>query len=126
MSRQKWQQALVFGFLGLLIVSYQNCSGEFTSSVESSGGASLSEGMATYEWLDKTVFQDRCVDCHSNQFAFSGYNFESYRGIMEAVVPGSPEDSVLYTRLFKTNTFTITELEIDAIRQWIEAGAPEE
>jgi mono/diheme cytochrome c family protein len=66
----------------------------------------------------------RCVACHGTS---GEYSAETYADAVKAVVPGSPADSKMVqvqSRGKHPGQFTANEL--DLIKQWISAGAPED
>jgi mono/diheme cytochrome c family protein len=70
------------------------------------------------------LLQKKCAACHGTS---GDYKAETYADAIKAVVPGTPEDSKMVqvqSRGKHPGQFTPTELEL--IKQWISAGAPEE
>ncbi|QEG01352.1 Planctomycete cytochrome C [Stieleria maiorica] len=79
-----------------------------------------------------------CVRCHSGQDTDdSGFNVMNVAGLREAddgyLTAGDPEDSLIYTRIVDEEMppseirkrAPVTEQEREAIRKWIESGAPD-
>ena len=83
------------------------------------------------------LFEDRCVLCHSGEYAPLGLQLDSYAGLVAGsengsiVTPGATKDSPLYLRLTGAaeprmpldGPPFLTEAEIALISEWIEAGA---
>lgn len=78
------------------------------------------------------LFNDRCGTCHvaSN---FGGLSLASYEGILKggnsgpAVMPGDPQNSMLVGVQSKgDHPGQLSKSELDAIINWIKAGAPEQ
>jgi mono/diheme cytochrome c family protein len=88
----------------------------------------------TYQGTFKAMFDGRCVQCHTDPQPEGGLDLSSYEAMMAggdsgpAVAPGDPDASLLIQR--QTGTLEhfgqLLEEEITAVRQWIEAGAPQE
>ncbi len=85
------------------------------------------------------IFDQRCVSCHGPNRADKQLRLDSYEGVMRGseggavVVPGSPASSVLLSTVDGTATGSsrmpptgprLSDVEIQNIRVWIEAGAP--
>lgn len=68
------------------------------------------------------MFQEKCVMCHGDM---GGFSAESYAGVMEAVTSGDPDNSKVITVQMGDHPGLFTNEQFDAVRQWIEAGAPE-
>ncbi len=80
------------------------------------------------------IFNRSCVSCHGGT---QGLWLNSYEGVMAGsqhgpvVVPGNPEESELYRRItgqkqpaMPLGGTPLPQREIEVIRRWIEAGAP--
>jgi hypothetical protein len=88
----------------------------------------------TYQGTFKAMFDGRCVQCHTDPQPEGGLDLSSYEAMMAggdsgpAVAPGDPDASLLIQR--QTGTLEhfgqLLEEEITAVRQWIQAGAPQE
>jgi nitrate/TMAO reductase-like tetraheme cytochrome c subunit len=94
----------------------------------------LLEGVArTFEGTFGTMFAGRCVFCHAGPEAKAGLDLNSYEALLAggtggaAVVPGEPEASLLVRRQSgPVDHFgQFLDEELEAVRAWIEAGAPE-
>lgn len=72
----------------------------------------------------KNILQGRCVGCHGGD---GGYSFNTYTNTMKAVVAGKPKSSPLYTSVsakrMPRGGGSLTTQEIQAIYDWITAGA---
>lgn len=90
----------------------------------------LSAQTPSYDANVKTLFEEKCAACHG-EVATSGLNVTSYADLMRggnngaAIVPGDPENSLLVEVQSKQHFATFSPEELDFIKQWIEAGAPE-
>ena len=117
----KWIQR--FMLLSVLVVCFQNCGG--AQSTQSGGNGSLASvsEKANFTWINENLVKEKCVECHNYSLAFSGLNFTTYDGVLEALTPGSPDDSPFYVRSFTTTFFTLTDEEREVIRLWILNGA---
>ncbi|MCA9049452.1 MAG: hypothetical protein KDA89_12035 [Planctomycetaceae bacterium] len=85
----------------------------------------------------KRIFRTRCFECHGDTRREADIHIlerESYVGPDAAVVPGSVDGSVLYDfvasddedyRMPEAPRPALSKGEIETVRSWIEAGAPE-
>ena len=81
------------------------------------------------------IFEQSCMTCHGQEGSFKEALLIEYSELLAGgtVVPGNPEDSVLYQRLIETNEALrmpqqqppLSAEAIETIRQWIAAGAPD-
>lgn len=85
-------------------------------------------------WTDTFahVFEGRCAGCHTGDNAPAGFNVGSYRGVLAGgnsgpgIVPSDPQASVVYQRQSAGDHFgQLLDDELEALVEWIEAGAPE-
>lgn len=91
------------------------------------------EGVQTNSWEGRFggLFRDRCGTCHGFT-SLSGLSLASYQDALQggnrgpAIVPGDPNDSVL-VQMQSTGDHPgqLTDDELQAVIEWIEAGAPE-
>jgi serine/threonine-protein kinase len=82
----------------------------------------------------KEVFRGRCAECHNGAKARAGVNVLDRDGLIkkEKVVPGKPDDSIVYQHISATDETVmppkgrppLTAEQVDAVRKWIAAGAP--
>src|SRR3954462_14343149 len=82
----------------------------------------------------KEVFRAHCAECHSGARARAGVNVLDRDGLIKKgkVVPGKPDDSVLYqlvtapdeSAMPPTGRPRLTAEQTEAIRKWIAGGAP--
>lgn len=86
-------------------------------------------------WKDgfADLFGDKCGMCHSSSSALGGLNLSDYQAALEggnsglAIVAGDPDASLLLTRQAAgDHPGQLDGDELALVRQWIEAGAPEE
>ncbi|NUM46369.1 MAG: NapC/NirT family cytochrome c [Anaerolineales bacterium] len=88
---------------------------------------------ATYERGFKALFEGRCTACHSGPDAKGGLDLTTYANALQGgntgpgLVPNSPEDSQIFIRqTTKPAHFgQMIRDELDALEQWLLAGAPE-
>ena len=88
----------------------------------------------TYEATFKSLFDGRCVSCHSGPNAEAGLDLSSYESLMAGgddgpvIVPGDPEASTLIqAQSAPTPHFgQVLENELEALKAWIASGAPQE
>ncbi len=94
----------------------------------------LLEGVPrTYEETFKAMFEGRCVFCHSGNLAEADLDLSSYDGLMAGgqngpvVIPGDPDASLIISRQSgpAEHFGQVLEDELNALREWVENGAPE-
>jgi cytochrome b subunit of formate dehydrogenase len=94
----------------------------------------LVEGVSPDSWVGayESLFRNRCGSCHGIT-AVGGLSLATYEDALEggnsgpAIVPGDPEASVLVQiQLAGGHPGQLTDEELQAVIEWIEAGAPEQ
>lgn len=88
----------------------------------------------TYEGTFKAMFNGRCIFCHSGPQAEAGLDLSSYAGLLaggqdgSVIVPGDPNASELIERQSgPTEHFgQVLDDELEALREWVANGAPQE
>jgi formate dehydrogenase gamma subunit len=96
-------------------------------------GEATSVPEAEVIWFDvENLFVDKCGACHSEVNALGGLDLSSYGGAIAGgdsgpvIEPGNPEGSALVALQAEGgHPGQFDETELDLIREWIEAGAPE-
>ena len=90
-----------------------------------------SDGSPTFETYAGPLFVTKCTGCHG-ELATGGLNMLTYAGLMEGgssgpvIVPGDSANSVLFQVQSAGGHFAnLTAEELEIIKQWIDAGAPE-
>jgi cytochrome b subunit of formate dehydrogenase len=92
------------------------------------------EGFPGYTWEGgiSAIFQQKCSTCHGNTAQLGGLNISTYTSTRAGgdsgpgVVPGDPDASqVIIIQEAGGHPAMFTDEELELIRQWIEAGAPE-
>ena len=77
-------------------------------------------------------FQATCAACHNATTLAGGLDLTSYAAAMQGgkdgavIIPGDAEGSLLVTVQSGQHFANLSAAELDIIRQWIEAGAPEQ
>ncbi len=79
------------------------------------------------------MFQEKCGACHGEANALGGLDLSSFESVLAggdsgaAIEPGDPEGSALVILQAEGgHPGQFDDAELDLIRQWIEASAPEE
>lgn len=104
---------------------------------------SLSVNLIAYDRLQKQLFDQSCLDCHSGGNLSRGLNLgegQSYRAIVHAeskipgmpiVKPGDVEGSLMVRQLtdydtgsFHTTLSTLKDNDLVLLEEWIRGGAP--
>ncbi len=86
----------------------------------------------TYDATFQNMFDGRCVFCHGGPEPKAGLDLSTYEGLLQggasgpAIVPGDPEASPIIQRQSGANEHfgQLLDTEVEAVRQWIAAGAP--
>jgi hypothetical protein len=117
----------------LLLLPLLSCSQQIPVSSRIDYGPVMDEQQAArlyahgdvsprYSWLQDHVFP-LCNYCHPRKRA----NFLSYEGVLQVVVPGHPEASLLYQKLasgqMPPGGQHLSAEKIQAIYDWIRLGA---
>jgi Planctomycete cytochrome C len=89
------------------------------------------EGSPTFETYVGPLLAVKCTACHG-ELATGGLNMSTYAGLMKGsangpvIVPGDAANSLLVQVQSKGGHFAnLTAEELEIIKQWIDAGAPE-
>ncbi len=89
------------------------------------------DGPPTFETYVGLLFARKCTGCHG-ELATGGLNLLTYESLMDGgssgpvIIPGDSADSVLFQLQSAGGHFAnLTAEELEIIRQWIDAGAPE-
>jgi hypothetical protein len=90
-----------------------------------------SDGAPTFETYAGPLFVTKCTGCHG-ELATGGLNMLTYESLMDGsssgpvIVPGDAANSVLFQLQSAGEHFAnLTAEELEIIKQWIDAGAPE-
>jgi mono/diheme cytochrome c family protein len=95
----------------------------------------LLEGVPhTYEATFKTLIEGRCLFCHSGSEAEADLDLSSYEGLLSggksgpAILPSEPDASPIIIRQSgaRDHFGQMLDDELQAVRNWIAVGAPEE
>jgi mono/diheme cytochrome c family protein len=93
----------------------------------------LEDKPRNFEEIFSAIFEGRCAACHSGDDPAGGLDVTSYEGVLAGgvggpgVVPGDPDASVIYLRQSDPagHFGQMTADELEALREWILAGALE-
>lgn len=92
----------------------------------------LPGGLSSWEGGIGTLFQQRCLICHNSSARIGGLDLSSYQSALTtgargpAVIPGDPDKSQLViVQSAGNHPEQLSPDEIEQLRQWILAGAPE-
>lgn len=82
---------------------------------------------AKFSWIAANILTPRCVKCHGSNSA-GGYDVRTYAGTMRRVVAGNSSASGLFTAVnsggMPLNGSKLSADQIQAIKDWINSGAP--
>jgi uncharacterized membrane protein len=99
----------------------------------------VSAGEVVPDWTQiSTIFNDRCIMCHSAAAAERGLRLDSYDGVIAGsengpvIIPGDPQSSELVRRLNGSSSPRMPFLSrpladetIALIERWVASGMPE-
>jgi mono/diheme cytochrome c family protein len=124
-------------FSGLAIFVAGAINAGSTVSPRAVHAADDSDGNALFTNKVKPIFDAQCVRCHNATTAHGGLRIDSREDLLTggkhgpAIVPGEPENSLLYTAVLQTTDLKmpphqdqLKPEELQAISDWIKAGAP--
>ena len=113
-------------------------AGVAVAALQLVGSQSFAQDKVTFEDHIKPIFRDRCLTCHNTNKKSSDLDLSSYTTMMQggasgaSIEPGDSSASYLFGLVAHTsepymppNADKIPEAEIELLRKWIEAGAPE-
>lgn len=95
----------------------------------------LLEGVPrNYDETFRAMFNGRCAGCHSGNNPEAGLDLSSYDAIMAGspdgpgLIPGDPDGSLIVQRQSQSEPHfgQVLPDELEALREWIAAGAPED
>lgn len=131
----KWQSGFPVALLKLIIGSvsslifFTGCSFQVNKTSEDGRVGALS--LDSFQALQFSIFQPRCLRCHEGANAQGSVDLSTYESIVGhpgLITPGFPETSRLYLEVasgdMPKNDAPLGADQIGAIRQWILAGAP--
>ena len=87
------------------------------------GAVNTQVPQANWPWINKNIIEKQCRICHTGELV----KLSSYAEVLALVQPRDPDNSPLYGVVaseFMPQDIPLTDSEIDAIRDWIMAGAP--
>jgi mono/diheme cytochrome c family protein len=105
-----------------------------TQAGEASPTPSGAELVLTYAGVIGPIFQQRCGGCHGGQgVTMNWLNLTTYQTLMtggvngSAITPGNPDNSLLIHKIAGAQPYfaQLTPQELDLVKKWIAAGAPE-
>lgn len=123
-----------FGFVliaALLFYAFSSCTWDKTY-LYGNGGDGIKDSICFQNEIFPIINSNCAMSgCHDPITKAKGYDFSTYSGIMEAVMPGSPDKSKLYTSLGNGGEESmppppanpLTSEQINLIGQWIIEGA---
>ncbi len=100
---------------------------------EAEGAEVTTTTAAALGWADfAAIFQERCLTCHSGDAPASGLDLSSYAAALAGgaggpgLVPGDPGASTIFQKMAsRQHPLLLTPEEVEQLRAWILAGAPE-
>lgn len=73
----------------------------------------------TYTWINSNIVQAKCTSCHES--------LATYSGLMAIVSAGKPDESKFYEEIeeggMPEHSVKLSDDEINAVKDWITAGA---
>ena len=80
----------------------------------------------TFKEVSVQIFGQYCIGCHNVNTHKAGFAFDSYAGVLKAVVKGSPANSIIWNVTNQGAMPPKQTLSVDQVRMisdWIQAGA---
>ncbi|MFZ3583537.1 c-type cytochrome domain-containing protein [Loktanella sp. DJP18] len=121
------------------VVAIVNCKPDRVATVFAAMVALVPGCADAQDWASvEALFQDRCVACHSGEFAPLGLRLDSHAGVTTGSENGSVVEAAAVEQSALVQRITgqaeprmpldgppfLDERQIDTIRAWIDAGAP--
>ncbi len=85
-----------------------------------------------FDEIFNALFEGRCAACHGGESPTGGLDVTTYAGVLAGgvsgpgIVPGDPDASMIYQRQSSGGHYgQLLPEELEALREWILAGAPE-
>ncbi len=102
-----------------------------SSAAESGASTAQKIDTATYSWIQKNIFAPQCLACHngtvSSSTASGSNSFDTYADAVQFLIPGDPENSILYQQVstgqMPQSGPALSAAETQAIYTWIQNGA---
>ena len=126
------RSSLRHSFLAMMLVAAEPAS----IRAEDSGKAkeNTASQVPTFEAVIRPLLQTKCWRCHGEESRKGELDLRTPAGILKGgesgivIVAGKPDQSLLYEKVHKgemppKKKDPLSELEISAIRRWIEGGA---
>lgn len=94
------------------------------------GSVMASATEARFSAIARDIFATSCMPCHSQTRRAGEVDLSSYNGTLssQVLVAGRPNDSSLYTEVangrMPLRGSRLSDDKVEAIRLWIESGAP--
>jgi hypothetical protein len=93
------------------------------------------QGVPSYETHIQLLFKARCLRCHGDKVKKAGLDLSTHAVLLKGsesgpvVVPGKPDDSLLYLlvrdgKMPAGKAGRLDAADVEILRRWIEAGAP--
>lgn len=104
-----------------------NGAGESVSAVNSNVTTLPAGNKASYSYVGTNIIGPNCVSCHGALVAIRGINVSTYAGTLGLVTPGNFANSRLYQVIAGGSMppeAPLTADQLNSIRLWISAGAP--
>jgi mono/diheme cytochrome c family protein len=107
------------------------CCNSTVSKLPMADGIQNAQSLNSFAALNQNIFLPKCGQCHNSSAAKGGVDLSSYRAILggtNQIVPGNPAQSRVYTEV-QTGDMPdagapLSSVEVQAIQDWILAGAP--
>lgn len=88
-------------------------------------------GQPTYDSYFRALFAAKCGTCHGENQPSAGLNLTTYAGLLKGstsgpvIIPGHSADSRLVKVQSTEHYANLSAQELQAVKQWIDSGAPE-
>ena len=106
----------------------RTCNGGTLSGTYAFPSCTVSAPTVTFQSLNASLFQPRCVACHTGANGSGGHSFDTYAGVRAGVDVNTPTSSHIYVAMTNGSMPKggprISAADEALLLQWIQAGAP--
>jgi hypothetical protein len=121
-----WNTSMLANGTRVLTARARDAAGNMATTSNVSVNVQNAPTNATYTWIVANVLP-RCTGCHNSANPMAGYSYSTYAATLNSVTAGNPNASKFYTEInngsMPRGSTKLTAIQIQAVRDWIAAGA---